>query len=93
MNIFRIKKISANSMNPKTKKVKEVGKMFQVGERFFYPIIEISTIEMETSFAESISPIAVVVVEPLKKYILPLTEDEVDSEEIINLMDFNSIET
>lgn len=75
-------------MNPKTKKVKEVGKMFQIGERLFYPIIEISTIEMETSFVESISPIALVVVEQLRKYILPLTEDEVDSEEIIDLFEF-----
>jgi hypothetical protein len=74
-------------MNPKTKKVKEVGKMFQIGERSFYPIIEISTVEMETSFTESISPLAVVVIEPLKKYILPLTEDEVDSEEIRELFD------
>jgi hypothetical protein len=76
-------------MNPKTKKVKEVGKMFQIGERTFYPIIEISTVEMETSFTESISPLAVVVIEPLKKYILPLTEDEVDSEEIRELFDFD----
>ncbi|MGB7968897.1 MAG: hypothetical protein WCF28_04915 [Methanobacterium sp.] len=75
-------------MTPRTKKVKEVGKMFQIGERTFYPIVEISTVEMETSFAESISPIALVIVEPLKKYILPLTEDEVDSDEIIDLFDF-----
>jgi len=75
-------------MNPKTKKIKEVGKMFQIGERIFYPIIEISTVEMETSFAESISPIALVVVEQLRKYILPLTEDEVNSEEIIDLFKF-----
>ena len=75
-------------MNPKTKKFKEVGKMFQIGERIFYPIVEISTVEMENSFAESISPIALVVVEHLKKYILPLTEEEVNSEEIIDLFDF-----
>jgi hypothetical protein len=80
-------------MNPKTKKVKEVGKMFQIGERTFYPIIEISTVEMETSFAESISPLALVVIEPSKKYILPLTEDEVSSEEIRDLFDFESNET
>jgi hypothetical protein len=80
-------------MNPKTKKVKEVGKMFQIGERSFYPIVEISTVDMETSFAESISPLALVVIEPLKKYILPLTEDEVDSEEIIDLFDFDLFET
>ena len=73
-------------MFSKTKKVKEVGKIFKVGERTFYPIIEISTVEMDNNFIESISPIAFVIVEPLKKYILPLTEDELDSEEIINLV-------
>jgi hypothetical protein len=78
--------IKANSMNPKKKNVKEVGKIFEIGDRTFYPIIEISTIEMGNSFSESISPIAMVVVEPSKQYILPLTNDEFDSEEIIDLV-------
>jgi len=73
-------------MDSKTKNVKEIGKIFEIGERTFYPIIEISTVEMDNNFIESISPIAFVIVEPLKKYILPLTEDELDSEEIINLV-------
>jgi hypothetical protein len=73
-------------MKSKIKKVKEVGKIFTIGERTFYPIIEISTVDMESSFAESISPMALLVVEPLKKYILPLTEEEIDFEEIINLV-------
>jgi hypothetical protein len=73
-------------MFSKTKKVKEVGKIFKVGERTFYPIIEKSTTEMERYFAESISPLAFVIIEPHKKYILPLTEDEVDTEEIIELV-------
>ena len=73
-------------MFSKTKKVKEVGKIFMIGERTFYSIVQISTVEMENSFSESISPVALVVVEPSKKYILPLTEDEVDTEEIISLV-------
>lgn len=73
-------------MDFRTKNVKEIGKIFEIGERTFYPIIEISTVEMDNNFIESISPIAFVIVEPLKKYILPLTEDELDSEEIINLV-------
>jgi len=73
-------------MDSKTKNVKEVGKIFEIGERTFYPIIQIATIDMDNAFAESISPVALVIVEPLKKYILPLTEDELDSEEIINLV-------
>jgi hypothetical protein len=73
-------------MASRTKNVKEIGKIFEIGERTFYPIIEISTVEMDNTFIESISPVAFVIVEPLKKYILPLTEDELDSEEIINLV-------
>ena len=73
-------------MASRTKNVKEIGKIFEIGERTFYPIIEISTVEMDNNFIESISPIAFVIVEPLKKYILPLTEDELDSEEIIKLV-------
>ncbi len=73
-------------MDSKTKNIKEVGRIFEIGERTFYPIIQVSTIEMDNSFSETISPVAFVIVEPLKKYILPLTEDELDSEEIINLV-------
>jgi len=72
-------------MDSKTR-IKEVGKIFKIGERTFYPIIQISTVEIDNAFSESISPVAFVIVEQLKKYILPLTEDEFDSEEIIDLV-------
>jgi hypothetical protein len=73
-------------MDFKNKNVMEVGKIFDIGERTFYSIVQISTIEMENSFSESISPVALVVVEPSKKYILPLTEEDVDTEKIISLV-------
>jgi len=73
-------------MDSKTKNTTEVGKIFEIGDRTFYSIVQISTIDMENSFAESISPLALVVVEPSKKYILPLTEDEIDTEKIISLV-------
>jgi hypothetical protein len=73
-------------MDSKTKNITEVGKIFEIGDRTFYSIVQISTIDMENSFAESISPVALVVVETLKKYILPLTEDEIDTEKIISLV-------
>ena len=72
-------------MDSKTR-IKEVGKIFKICERTFYPIIQISTVEIDNAFSESISPVAFVIVEQLKKYILPLTEDELDSEEIIELV-------
>ena len=33
-------------MVPKTKNVKEIGKIFELDERTFYPIIEVSTVEI-----------------------------------------------
>ena len=45
-------------MDSKTKNVKEIGRIFEIGERTFYPIIQISTIEMDNAFSESISPVA-----------------------------------
>jgi len=65
---------------------KKVGKIFEMGERKFYPIVEISTIESDNYFSESITPLAFVVSEPMKKYILPLSDDEIDKEEIIRLV-------
>jgi hypothetical protein len=48
-------------------------------------VVQISTIELDSSFSEQISPIALLVIEPSIKYILPLTEEKVNSEEIIEL--------
>lgn len=73
-------------MKSKMKVEKKVGKLFFINERKFYPIIEISTIESDNYFAETINPIAFLVSEPTKKYILPLSDDEIDKEEIIRLV-------
>ena len=73
-------------MNPKTVKKKKIGKKFEIGERTFYPVVEISTVDMDSYFSESIFPVALVVFEPSKSYILPLTEEEVDADEIIELV-------
>ena len=72
-------------MDFKNKNVKKIGKEFKIGKRTFYPVVQISTIEMDSSFSEQISPIALLVIEPSIKYILPLTEEKVNSEEIIDL--------
>lgn len=73
-------------MKSKVKHEKRVGKIFEIGERKFYPIVQISTIKTDNYFSESLTPVALVVCEPIKKYILPLSEDELDKEEIINLV-------
>jgi len=68
-------------MYPKIVNKKEIGKTFEIGKRKFYPVIQISTTEADNYFAESVTPLALVVFEDNKKYILPLKED-VDTEEI-----------
>lgn len=73
-------------MKSKIKDEKKIGKIFEIGERTFYPVVQISTIKNDNYFSESITPIALVVTEPIKKYILPLSEDELDKEEIIQLV-------
>jgi len=73
-------------MKSNIKVEKKVGKIFDIGERKFYPVVEISTIESNNYFSESITPVAFVVSEPMKKYILPLSEDELNKEEIIRLV-------
>jgi len=45
----------------------------------------ISTIEGDSYFAESITPLAMIIVEPSKKYLLPLSDDELDYDEILEL--------
>lgn len=62
-----------------------IGKKFEIDERTFYPVVEVSTFEGESSFAESITPIAMVVVEPSKNYIITLGLDELDYEKISEL--------
>jgi len=73
-------------MKSKIKSEKKIGSSFEIGERKFYPVVQISTIERENYFSESICPLALVVCESLRKYILPLTEDELDVDEIIKLV-------
>ncbi len=73
-------------MKSKIKTEKKIGRIFEIGSRKFYPIVQISTIKTDSYFSESITPVALVVCEPIKNYILPLSEDELDKEEIIKLV-------
>lgn len=73
-------------MKSKTKKIKKVGKAFEIGEKTIYPIVDVSTVESDNGFFESITPTALVIIEPVKKYILPLSEEEIDADEIIQLV-------
>lgn len=74
------------AMKSKIKVEKKVGKILEVDGRKFYPIVEISTMESDNYFSKSITPLAFFVSEPMKKYILPLSDDELDKDEIIRLI-------
>jgi hypothetical protein len=68
---------------------KKVLKPFQIGERIFFPVIEIITIESENHFNSiNISPIAVIIEENGNKYIIPIARDEIDKDELFELLLF-----
>jgi hypothetical protein len=58
---------------------KKVLKPFKVGDRIFYPIVEIITLGNEVSFNSlNISPVAFLVKENDIEYVIPVIEDEID---------------
>ena len=65
---------------------KKVLKPFKVENKLFFPIVEIMIMGDETSFNSlTISPIAFVVEENSDNYIIPVDEDEINEEEILEL--------
>lgn len=53
------------------------GKPIKVNQRTIYPVIQITNISiMDNFWFESISPIAIAVIEPYEKYFVPLNEEE-----------------
>ena len=53
------------------------GKAIKIANRTIYPVIQISTLEIEGVFwFETITPIAIAVIEANNKYLLPLTPEE-----------------
>ena len=72
-------------MDSGTTTKKKIGKTFEVDNKIFYPVVMISTIEGDSYFAESITPLAMIIVEPSKKYLLPLSDDELDYDEKLEL--------
>ena len=53
------------------------GEALKIGERIIYPMIQVSTFEFEDKFwFESITPIAIAVLENGEKYLISLTDEE-----------------
>ncbi len=63
----------------------ELGSSFKVDKRIFYPVIKIS--HYKNSFFETklITPLALIIKEDNKKYLIPLVEEEV-SEDFLELV-------
>jgi len=62
------------------KKDIEVRKPIEIGERTFYPIVEVSELKGPSYEFMSIQPIALVVVEGKDKYILALNEKDISKD-------------
>lgn len=53
------------------------GKPIKINQRTIYPVIQINYITIKDIFwFESVTPIAIAVIEPDEKYIVPLNEEE-----------------
>jgi hypothetical protein len=70
------------------KKDTVIGQPLKIGDRTLYPVIIVSTLNTkERSFSGAwISPLAMVVVEPTQKYAVPLTDEPIDLEQILELV-------
>lgn len=66
-------------------KVISKGKSIIIGERTIYPIIMVSTYEVaDKYFYESITPLALAVIEPEQKYFVALDEENVKIRELLS---------
>ncbi|BAW32111.1 MAG TPA: hypothetical protein PLO64_05955 [Methanothermobacter sp.] len=68
----------------KTDKI--IGKPIKIDDRTLYPIIQISTIKNKNFITAWIHPIAIVITEPTKKYIIQLTDEDIKTEEILEMI-------
>ncbi|MCP8311205.1 MAG: hypothetical protein L6N95_01965 [Candidatus Methylarchaceae archaeon HK01B] len=65
-----------------------VGEALKIGDRTLYPVIRVVTInrEGEGFFGVWVSPLAMVVIEPAQEYALPLTEETVTLEKLLEIV-------
>ncbi len=62
------------------------GEALRIGDRVIYPVIQVSTLEFEDKFwFESITPIAMAVLEVDKKYLISLCDEESEEYQSIKL--------
>jgi uncharacterized spore protein YtfJ len=72
-------------MELETSRTTEATTCFMVGERMFHLVTEVVTVRSARGkiFAASVSPIALLILEPNDRYAISLTEKEVTVEELL----------
>jgi hypothetical protein len=72
-------------MKLKASMTTEVSASFVVGERAFHVVAEVMTVRsaMGKIFATSVSPIALLILEPHDRYAVSLTDEELNVEELL----------
>ncbi|MBM4240868.1 MAG: hypothetical protein FJ150_04305 [Euryarchaeota archaeon] len=86
-----IEELLKNMEEPKIDTV--VGEALRIDDRIFYPIIQIFTFKgkregnKQDFFTKCISPLAIVVMEPTEQYVIKFTDDEIDPEEFIQMVE------
>ena len=60
------------------------GKAIKIDERTIYPIIQVTTLELQGKFRfESISPIAIAIIESDNRYFIPFDEENDEINELL----------
>ena len=60
----------------------------KIGDRTIYPVIRVSTsgIDGQNFFGARISPIAIVVVEPTRDYVISLTDETITLDQLLEMV-------
>lgn len=65
-----------------------IGEALKIGDRTLYPVIQVSTLNRkgQNFFGAWVSPLAMVVVEPTQEYAIPLTDETITLEQLLEMV-------
>lgn len=65
-----------------------IGKALKIDDRTLYPIIQISILKRKKKdfIGAWISPLAIVIEEPTKEYVILLTDEDIDHEQLLDFL-------
>jgi len=72
----------------KTKTDTVVGEVLQVGDRTLYPVLRVSTLNNKgkSFFEVSITPLAMLIIEPTQEYAISLTDEIITLEKLLEMV-------